>query len=103
MYALLVHIKQNNLDKECGLSGARHFVELHFIYYDTSSNFFVELPVRRKVTSSNAFSSKTTFSRFFPRARRSKISHRRHAMLGVLIMCLSREIGNFSFKAVSTR
>ena len=38
----------------------------------------------------------------FSRAWRSKISRRRHAVLGVLIMCLSREIGNFSFKAVST-
>ena len=82
--------------------GARHFVERHFVCYDTSSNFFVELPVRRKVISSNAFSSNTTLSRNFSRARRSKISRRRHAVLGVLIKCLSREIGNFSFKAVST-
>ena len=66
---------------------------------DTSSKFFVELPVRRKVTSSNAFSSNTTLSRNFCRARRPKISRRRHAVLGILIMCLSREIGNFSFKS----
>ena len=45
--------------------GARHFVERHFVYYDTSSKVFVELPVRRKVTSSNAFSSNSTLSRTF--------------------------------------
>ena len=47
-------------------SGARHFVERHFVYCDTSSKVFVELPVRRKVTSSNAFSSNTTLSRISP-------------------------------------
>ena len=45
--------------------GARHFVERHFVNYDTLSKVFVELPVCRKVTSSNAFSSNTTLSRTF--------------------------------------
>ena len=45
--------------------GARHFVERHFVYCDTSSKVFVELPVRRKVTSSNAFLSNTTLSQIF--------------------------------------
>ena len=30
------------------MCGARHFVERHFVYCDTSSKVFVELPVRRK-------------------------------------------------------
>ena len=47
---------QGELESGTARSGARHFVERHFVYYDTLSKVFVELPVRRKVTSSNAFS-----------------------------------------------
>ena len=56
---------QGELESGTARSGARHFVERHFVYYDTLSKVFVELPVRRKVTSSNAFSSNTTLSRTF--------------------------------------
>ena len=45
--------------------GAQHFVERHIVYCDTSSKDFVKLPVGRKVTSSNTFSSNTTVE-FFP-------------------------------------
>ena len=50
---------QGELEPGTARSGARHFVERHFVYYDTLSKVFVELPVRRKVASSNAFSSNT--------------------------------------------
>ena len=54
----LTYQQHANIDWSDG--GARHFVERHFVYYDTSSKVFVELQIRRKVTSSNAFSSNTT-------------------------------------------
>ena len=44
---------------------ARHFFERHFFYYDTSSTVFVELPVHRKVCSSNTFLSKSHLVDFF--------------------------------------
>ena len=56
-------------------TGARHFVERHFVYCDTSSKVFVELPVRRKATSSNAFSSNTTLSRISPLVKIPFIRH----------------------------
>ena len=55
--------------------GARHFVERHFVYCDTSWKVFVELPVRRKATSSNAFSSNTTLSRISPLVKIPLIRH----------------------------
>ena len=60
------HYKHNEDGRTApGVCGdARHFVEPHFVYCDTSSKV-VELPVRRKVTSSNSFSSNTTLSRIF--------------------------------------
>ena len=38
----------------------RHFVERHFVYYDTSSKVFVEWSLHRMVTSSCATLSNTS-------------------------------------------
>ena len=46
---------QGELEPGTARSGARHFVELHFVYYDTFSKVFVELPVRRKVDTKSNF------------------------------------------------
>ena len=76
---------------------------------DTSStttlrrNFLSNYQFRRNVTLSKAFSSNTTLNLIFSPSSEGQITRSRHAMLGVLIMCLSLEIENFSFKAVSTR
>ena len=64
-----------NVKGVVGTDGARHFVERHFGYCDISSKVFVELPVRRKATSSNAFSSNTTHSRISPLVKIPFIRH----------------------------
>ena len=63
---ILKHFRVYSISRNIVLIGARHFIEQHFVYCETSSKVFVELPVRRKVISSNAFWSKTILSRIFP-------------------------------------